>query len=66
MASIYSNVQRGCCLLLALAAAALESGCGGSDAHAQTAREAGANNAITDVDSIKVGQYNQTGKGYQK
>jgi putative pantetheine hydrolase len=65
MASIYSNVQRGCCLLLALAAAALESGCGGSDAHAQTAREAGANNAITDVDGIKVGQYNQTGNGYQ-
>lgn len=68
MTSIYSRVQRGCCVLFVLASASLMSGCGGSDAQAQTTsstRQAGPNNAITDVDGIKVGQYNQTGNGYQ-
>lgn len=39
-------------------------GCG-DGANAQTIRKHGANNAITDVDGILVGQYNQVGNGYQ-
>jgi len=58
-----------CILPAAIAAlgAVSVAGCGGSsgDANAQEIRTHGANNAITDVDGIRVGQYQQIGGGFQ-
>jgi L-aminopeptidase/D-esterase-like protein len=52
--------------ILAVAATAAIYGCGGSgEAQAQTVRQHGPNNAINDVDGIKVGQYQKVGGGFQ-